>query len=98
MKERITISFISISEIAFPSNSMLHTTFFNCKDTPIAQDGLLSFSFSINRFCATFRKTTLKEAAAAFLDFCAFTSSFLSFCACKRKVSGFLIYTDQNYK
>lgn len=50
----------------------------------IAQEGLLFFSFSINRSCAAFCRAILRDADATFLDFWAFTSSFFSLCTCRK--------------
>lgn len=52
----------------------------------IACEGLLFFSFSINRICAAFCRASLNEADEAFLDFLALASSSFSFCTCKTEV------------
>jgi hypothetical protein len=78
------MSFISASAKDLPSTSMLQTTLLICNEIHIAYDGLLFFSFSIIRSCAAFCNAILKDAEAAFLDFCAYVSSFFNPCTLNR--------------
>ncbi|MFS7913206.1 hypothetical protein Hanom_Chr02g00139091 [Helianthus anomalus] len=80
---------------ALPSTNIPQTTLLICRDMRIAHEGLLFFSFSISRNCAAFCIAILKEAAAIFLDFCAFTSSFLSLCTCRCKLLAFLLINQK---